>query len=282
MVLRRRRISPDPGYLGGRGWELLSRKIRRAIEDDGFLFVLVIGERGLGKSSLGLNIASWVYGDPRLVIKSLAFTVDDYETIVEKYRELRARDGRVKMILWDDVGVHFSSYRWFSPHQRQKLIDFIENFQSVREEVAFVLATVVEAEMLAPRLRQSVNLIIDVKGRGLGEIYRYNRSLWEKIWRRFDEIRWGPSPSDLYEEYRVLKRLAHKARRRSRLASMEKLATIYAKILEALGEDEMDFATLYGLGVINKDGVVTPFGRLVLDRAGIPESTIQAIAKAGV
>lgn len=265
----------EPGYLGGDGWEKLWRRIQAAIEEDGFLFVLVIGERGKGKSSLALNIGLRVYGDPGLVEKALAFTVSDIDMIVEREKGLRAPDGRVKMIIWDDIGIHFSTYRWFMPHERHRMTSFIENFQAIREDVAVIIGTVVEPEMLPPKLRVAANAMVDLERRGYAKLMGYKRIMWMRTWRTVGDIVWGPAPEDLYARYRRLKRLAHQARRRSRTLGLAKLAKLYAKILVAL--EDYDFETLYGFGIVDKSGRVTPFGKLVLQEAGLKPEALKVV-----
>lgn len=267
---RRRGSNVEYGWIRGDGWALLRHRIDTAINEDGFLFVIIAGERGKGKSTLALNIAMHVYNNPELVEKSLAFTLDDYEYIVDKAGELRARDGRTKLIVWDDIGVHFSTYKWFSPHQRQKMIDFLENFQSVREEVAVLIGTVVEIEMLPPKLRTAANMIVDCQRRGQGKLFRYTRYLWLRKWKAVGTIEWGKTEESLYKRYRELKRLAHRARRKAKLVTFSKLAKIYAEVVKTLAEQgEVDLELLYGLGIVNKDGELTEFGYLVLKKAGL-------------
>ena len=225
---------------------------------------------------MALNIARDFYRDERLVLKSLVFTVEDYESVVEREKKLRASDGRTALIVWDDFGLHFSTYRWFSPLQRQKVIDFIENFQSVREEVAVLIATVVAPEMIPPKLRDDVNVLVQAKRRGYGIVVGYERTLWEKIWNKKYDIEWGPAPSSIYSRYRELKRLAHKARRKARVVSLSRIVEAYSKVLIDLYErGELDLETLYGLGILDKEGRVTRFGHLVLKRAGLePEELL--------
>ena len=128
------------GIIKGDGWGILRSKINEAVNEDGFLFILIIGERGKGKSTLALNILIHVYRDPSLVEKAIVFTTDDYDSLTQSssYKLLRAEDGRIKAIMWDDIGLHFSTYQWFTPHARQRMIEFIENFQTVREDLSLI------------------------------------------------------------------------------------------------------------------------------------------------
>lgn len=264
----------------GDGWNVLKQKIGEAISEDGFLFILIIGERGKGKSTLALNILTHIYGDPRLVEQAIVFTADDYDSLTQssRYKQLRAGDGRIKAIMWDDIGLHFSTYQWFTPHARQRMIEFIENFQTVREDVAVLVGTAVEAEILPPKLRGAANLMIDCVRRGKGKVFGYSRYLWLRKWRVIGSIEWTKTEPGLYRAYREMKRRAHRAKERARIVSRTKLAKIYAELLLSLSD--IDFELLYGLGIVDKDGNLTPFGEYVLRKAGLdPEDYISRIAE---
>jgi len=270
------------GLIEGNGWEKLRRRIREAIEEDGFLFILIIGERGKGKSTLALNIMQHIYGEERLVRNAVVFTPDDYDSLVfsrRRYRSLRADDGRIKAILWDDIGVHFSTYKWFTPHQRQRMIEFLEDFQAVREDVAVLVGTVVEEDMLPPKLRSAANYIVDCVKRGYGKVHGYTRVLWLKTWKVRGEIRWSKAEPGLYTWYRSMKRRAHRAKQRARTLTRTKLVKAYAEVLSSL-DGELDFETLYGLGIVNIRGEITPFGKVVLAKAGLDESYVEEILEA--
>jgi len=254
----------------GDGWGVLKHKIREAIEEDGFLFILIIGERGKGKSTLALNILMYVYNEPELVKRAIVFTTDDYDSVTQnarKYRSLRAEDGRVRAILWDDIGLHFSTYQWFTPHARQRMIEFIENFQTVREDVAVLIGTAVEAEILPPKLRTAANYMIDCIKRGKAKLFGYSRYLWLRKWKALGTIEWSKAEPELYLYYKKLKRKAHRAKEKARIVSRTKLARIYAELLRSLSN--IDFELLYGLGIVDKDGNITPFGQYVLRKADI-------------
>ena len=262
------------GWVSGDGWQLLRNKIREAISDDGFLFVLIIGERGKGKSTLALNMLQKIYGSAEAVKRATIFTVDDYDSLVNSSDDsLRAGDGRIKAILWDDMGLHFSTYQWFIPHARQRMVEFIENFQSVREDVAVIIGTVVEAEMLPPKMRGTANYMVDCTRRGRAKLFGYKRYLWFKTWKVIGELEWGKAEPELYMEYKRMKRRAHRAKEKARIVSRTKLAKIYAELLGSLST--VDLELLYGLGIVDKDGHVTPFGEYVLRKAGYdPEDYI--------
>jgi len=258
----------------GDGWRALREKMLDAINNDGFLFVLIIGERGRGKSSLGLNILYHLYGDAELVRRATIFTMDDYDSLVQntRCRGLRAEDGRVKAVLWDDMGLHFSTYKWFMPHERQRLMEFVENFQSVREDVAVIIGTVVEAEMLPPKIRGTANAMIDCVKRGRAKLFTYSRYLWLKKWKAVGVIEWSKTEPQLYLAYKQMKRRAHRAKEKARIVSRTKLAKIYAELLRSLSD--IDAELLYGLGIIDKDGNLTPFGQYVIRKANLDEEYI--------
>ena len=252
----------------GSGWRLLWERMREAIEDDGFVFILIIGERGRGKSSLAINMIYHIYGSAEAVRKSIVYTMDDYDTLVyDRPHELLAWDGRIKAVLWDDMGLHFSAYQWFMPHQRQRLMEFMENFQSVREDIAVIIGTVVEAEMLPPKMRGTVNYMVDATRKGRAKLFGYKRYLWFKTWKVIGELEWTKTEPELYEYYKGMKRRAHRAKNKARIVSRTKLAKVYADLLKNISG--IDEELLYGLGIIDKDNNPTPFGEYVLNKAGL-------------
>ncbi len=261
----------------GDGWRVLRDKIDDAINNDGFLFVLIIGERGKGKSTLALDILANIYDDAELVKKAIIFTMDDYDSLIQntRYKGLRAGDGRIRAVMWDDMGLHFSTYKWFTPHERLRLTEFIENFQTVREDIAVLIGTVVEAEMLPPKIRGTVNMMIDCVRRGKAKLFGYKRYLWFKTWKVIGNIEWSRTEPQLYMEYKKMKRRAHRAKEKARLISRTKLARVYAELLSSLSD--IDFELLYGLGIVDKDGNLTPFGEYVLRKAQIPIEEIERV-----
>ncbi|MCE4601262.1 MAG: hypothetical protein F7C38_06845 [Desulfurococcales archaeon] len=261
--------SVEYNIVRGNGWRLLRDKIDEAIHEDGFLFVLIIGERGKGKSTLALNVLNWIYGgDAGRVKRATIFTIDDYDSIVNKQDNLLSGgDGRIKALLWDDMGLHFSTYQWFIPHLRQRMTEFIENFQSVREDIAVLIGTVVEADMLPPKMRGTANYMVDCVRRGKAKLFGYKRYLWFKTWKVKGELEWTKADPNLYSYYKKMKKKAHRAKEKARIASRTKLAKIYADLLKSLSR--VDVELLYGLGIVDKDNELTPFGEYVLAKAGL-------------
>ena len=261
--------------VSGDGLKFLMDRFRSAVEEDGFIFVLIVGERGRGKSSLALNLGYLVYGSWEAVLKSLVFTVDDFDSKVSRRpRELLADDGRIRLLIWDDMGLHFSTYRWFVPHERQRMMEFVENFQTVREDTAILIATAVEPDILPPKIRNAANIIVDCYRRGKAKVYTYVRRLWLRTWKVVGEIEWSRSDAETYARYREMKRVAHRAKQKARILAKTKLVSAYAKVLESL-MDRLDRELLYGLGIIDIDGNVTDFGKLVLRELGLDKEYIQ-------
>ena len=264
---RRRGASIEYGWVRGSGLNYLLQKTLEAETRDGFVFIMIIGERGKGKSSLALNLAARLVGEEN-VIDALVFTIDDFDSKVsEPPEKLVAEDGRLKLLLWDDIGLHFSTYTWFTPHMRQRMQEFIENFQTVREDVAILIGTAVEVEILPPKLRSAANIMIDAQRRGKAKVFGYSRYLWFRKWKVVGEIEWGPSPPELYKQYREMKRRAHRAKQRSRLLARTKLAKAYLDVLRAMMQNGgLDLETLYGLGIIDIRGRLTDFGKYIISR----------------
>ena len=257
----------DCGWIRGSGLNVIMNAIARAEYSDGFAFILIIGERGRGKSSLALNLAGRVIGEEN-VLDALVFTIDDFDSKTTNPPDnLLAEDRRVRMLIWDDMGLHFSTYMWFTPHQRQRMQEFIENFQTVREDLAILVGTVAELEILPPKVRSSANIIIDCYRRSRAKVFTYTRYLWFRKWKVVGEIEWGPPIPDIYKKYREMKRRAHRAKKKIRLLSRTKLAKVYLDVLQALmAQEALDIDTLYGMGIIDINNNITDWGHYLLNK----------------
>jgi len=77
-----------------------------------------LGDKGLGKSVLCLNLAYQILKDWDLVLKHVIFTINDYNNVPYRTDLERHSDGRVKVLIWDDFALHTSSYGFTKKGER--------------------------------------------------------------------------------------------------------------------------------------------------------------------
>lgn len=147
----------------------LSDMVQEAIEMDGFLFIGVLGDKGLGKSVLALNLLYQILCDWNSVLKHVIFTIQDFGNLYTRSDLIRHTDGRIKAIVWDDFALYTSSYGFTKRGEREQLIDFVEDFEVVREDVAVLIVTCATWEMIPPKLRDNAHVFINMVKKELGK-----------------------------------------------------------------------------------------------------------------
>ncbi len=254
------------GFLRERWWTLNNRlmhAINSAIENDGFLFIGILGDKGLGKTVAGMNIAYEVLKGWNSVLKHTIFTINDFSNLPYRNDLVRHSDGRVKVILWDDFALHTSSYGFSKRGERDLLVDFIEDFEVVREEVAVLIVTAATWEMIPPKLRDAAHIFIQMTKRGRGEIWAKQRG-WlflRKDYKKIGEIETVRIPDDIYSTYREMKRKAKRVKEKMSLLKQKEKAE---KIAEELSEEDwQDEDLLVALGIKDMHGNFTEFGNIV-------------------
>ena len=241
----------------------LMRAINSAIENDGFLFIGILGDKGLGKTVAGMNISYDILGGWDFVLRHTIFTINDFGNLPYRKDLVRHSDGRIKAVLWDDFALHTSSYGFSKRGERDLLIDFIEDFEVVREEVAVLIVTAATWEMIPPKLRDAAHVFIQMTKRGRGEIWAKQRG-WlflRKDYRKIGEIETAKIPDEVYNAYREMKRKAKRVKEKMSLLKQKEKAE---KLVEELTEEDWeDDELLVALGIKDMHGNFTEFGKLV-------------------
>mgnify|MGYP000734071067 CR=1 FL=1 len=129
-------------------WTL--KHINAAINSDDYFELIIYGKRGRGKSIYAYKIAKIVYNnDLKKVWAHWVYTLDQLIEILDKYA---GKDERIKLLVWDDAGVHGSKYKWFT--EEQALVDTLaEVWQTIRDTVAATLITTPNPKLLLKAIR---------------------------------------------------------------------------------------------------------------------------------
>ena len=242
----------------------LMQVINSAIENDGFLFIGILGDKGLGKTVLGMNLTFAVLKDWEAVLKHMVFTIMDFSNLSARKDLMRHSDGRIKVVLWDDFALHTSSYGFTKKGEREMLIDFIEDFEVVREEVAVLIVTAATWEMIPPKLRDAAHIFIHMKKRGVGEVWIKQKG-WlflRKDYKKIGEIESQKIPDDIYSKYREMKRRAKRVKEKMAVIKQRERAEKLA--MELTEEEWSDPELLMAYGILDMHGNLTEFGKLVM------------------
>jgi hypothetical protein len=248
-------------------------------ENDGFVFIVLEGAKGFGKSTAMLdflyNVISlwtgeegeWVWDK---VLRHTVFTINDFwnlgnrNDLVRVYGDKPPVEGKNPALIigWDDMALHLSGQAYLRG-EGAEIGEFVEDFEAVREDVSILFGTVATFRKLPPSLRESgeINIRIKMKERGYGIIYRIEESkkdLDRFVWRKIGEIYFRKIPEDIYNEYVKLKIKAKQVRKQKIiLKKLEKAKELAEELTE---EDWNDELKLIALGIKDIHGNWTDFG----------------------
>jgi len=126
------------------------KHIYNAINSDGYFEMIIYGKRGMGKSIYSYKISKRIYNDDiKQVWAHWAYTIDDLIKILDKYA---GGPERIKLLVWDDAGVHGSKYKWFT--EEQSLVETLsEVWQTIRDTVAAMIITTPNPKLLLKVIR---------------------------------------------------------------------------------------------------------------------------------
>ena len=248
-------------------------------ENDGFVFIVLEGAKGFGKSTAMLdflyNVISlwtgeegeWVWDK---VLRHTVFTINDFwnlgnrNDLVRVYGDKPPVEGKNPALIigWDDMALHLSGQAYLRG-EGAEIGEFVEDFEAVREDVSILFGTVATFRKLPPSLRESgeINIRIKMKERGYGIIYRIEESkkdLDRFVWRKIGEIYFRKIPEDIYNEYVKLKIKAKQVRKQKII--LKKLEKAKELAEELTGEDWNDELKLIALGIKDIHGNWTDFG----------------------
>jgi len=259
-----------------RGSDEIQKWILKCVKKDGFGLILIFGDKGRGKSTLGLNIVYNTlkklypdYDDNVLwdqTVKHTLFTIEDFDNAPNRKDIWKWEDGRIPILLWDDFAMHTSSYG-FLRGEGGKIGEFLEDFEAVREDIAVIVITCATPEMIPPKMREAPQVYIKMTERGTGKIYvkeddKEGKTLFDKILVWKYTITSSKVPDEFYQKYRELKKKAHEIKKKQRLMrKKEKAEELAEKIKEWEWKDKL---ILSSYGIIDTFDNVTGFGELVI------------------
>ena len=144
---------------------ITAKKIEEAYRTGGFFGIIVYGKQNIGKSSYMLKVMAELYAyNWDRVFKHVVFDLDQVVRVLEK-----SRKNRIKVIGWDDAGVHGHKYVYFRNREVVELID--DWLQVIKTGVAGLIVTTPSPEELMLPLRANPGMRLGAV-RSIGGPYR--------------------------------------------------------------------------------------------------------------
>jgi len=152
----------------------LSKKIYHS-HPTGFTGAIIIGKRGIGKSSYGLRVVNEVYRHAGMTPnesweKALDVCLFEIKDVVKFLKKSSREPEPERVALWDDVGIFASSSMYFT---EQKLVQQLKGvLDSIRTGVSGLIMTSPTQTGLLGILKSYDDYLIDIKYTNEGGLYR--------------------------------------------------------------------------------------------------------------
>ena len=152
----------------GEKWSLLASFIERAWRRYSFIAAIIYGKQGAGKSVYAIKVAydalkriGWNVKSTREVYRRyMVFSAYQVLAKVKRAKNSEGRPSRLPVLIWDDAGVHGSSYLFFTDPYLAKAIS--DSFKVIRTRVASVLFTTPSPRDILKPLRSYDTYIVYV------------------------------------------------------------------------------------------------------------------------
>jgi len=252
--------------------DLFYDELIKVVKNDGFILIVLEGDKGFGKSNAMLEIvhnilARWTNKECwDQVLKHVIFTIDDFWNLSRRTELIRDDRKRIVAVGWDDFGMHTSGYA-FLRGEGAKVGEFIEDFEAVREICSVLVVSVATFGILPPAIREKgqVHFRVVMVKRGKAIAFKRERYIERDLdkwkWKAIVKMPFDKVPEDVYSKYRQMKRRAEEVRRKMVLIKKVEKAKKVAEKLSA--EDWKDEIKLIALGIKDIHGNWTEFGLIV-------------------
>lgn len=213
----------------------LFREIREAIDEDGYLWIVVHGPPRSSKSTLALWAAYEIYGDWDKVLAATVFNLPGVmhrirNGVPERWPTRNGLHMRVPILLYDDFGVHSNK----ADTQHSTAWDIFKGgFDCIGTEIGVLMATMVNAEEATSQLQNKYNVEVTVKRKGH---YKFDKVEWLQDFRGFrtrmkktwvENGTFDPLPTEVYKMYDSMRQDLTKE--------------VFIRIEDALSVDSLDF-----------------------------------------
>jgi len=131
------------------GWTLEDYMVD-AVKRGGYETVNLWGVQGAGKSCRMLQIGYWIYKDWDTVLKNIVFKPNEF---VKRLREVPSGE-RIPCLLWDDIGVHYTSTTFRTNVQQYEAID--ATWAAIRTKCNVIVLTIPLIDRLAKNIKDNI------------------------------------------------------------------------------------------------------------------------------
>jgi len=218
----------------------ITKLIRKAIDLDEFQAFLLVGGKGHGKSTLSIKSVAFYFmaydglpcGEAYWeALSRVAFTGKDLIQKIEDYGDI---------VIWDDAGLHGSTYFWFVEDLREYIIALNNWYDVARTDVKVVIASTPSKKKLPPTIRNDPEAILvrvrrhGVKyHKGLGRHIKESEAIGvrnvegiydDRIYRQelFRDVFLVYMPEPVYRWYGIVRRKYSEYARRMFIRALEK------------------------------------------------------------
>ena len=131
------------------GWTL-EDYIVDAVENGGYETVNLWGVQGAGKSSRMLQLGYWVYKNWDTVLENIVFKPNEF---VKRLKDAPPKT-RIPCLLWDDIGVHYTSSSFRTNIAQYEAID--STWAAIRTKCNVIATTIPLQDRLAKNIKDNV------------------------------------------------------------------------------------------------------------------------------
>lgn len=132
-----------------KGWTL-EDYIVDAVKIGGYETVNLWGVQGAGKSSRMLQIGYWVYKDWDTVLENIVFKPNEFV----KRLESTPPKTRIPCLLWDDIGVHYTSSTFKTNISQYQAVD--ATWAAIRTRCNVIVLTIPLIDRLAKNIKDNI------------------------------------------------------------------------------------------------------------------------------
>jgi len=202
---------------------ITTKKIKHAWRTLEFYGLIIYGPQGIGKTTYMLKVMYEIYRDWDKVFQYLVFSFDD---LIDVMRQ--ARERRIKVIGWDDAGIHGHKYMYFFEKQAVMLISAW--IDVVRTRIAGWLITTPNPSSLIKPVRESPGFnygkVMYTHGSGTSRLVKVYAKHWypggriiaRKLYYDYFHAR---LPDDVYKEYMEMRERFYEEAERNLLKNIE-------------------------------------------------------------
>jgi len=127
-----------------------------AVKNGGYETIDIWGVQGAGKSTRMLQMGYWIYKDWDTVLKNVVFKPNDF---VKRLKEV-PRHSRIPLLMWDDIGVHYTSSTFRTNLLQYEAID--ATWAAIRTKCNVICVTIPLIDRLAKNIKDNITFEVFV------------------------------------------------------------------------------------------------------------------------